>query len=728
MTNLTESSVFESGIYQIETDDPVLGGTPLITAGTPVTGHSNAQAQQLANRTKWLNDNKVGLSDLSDSTDPLKGSSLVGYKGRSLRSRLSDQIFVDDYSGSDLAKIQAAIDDAPVGSEVVFGNKEYDVGEADLTVTKERVTLNLRRATLTVRRIFLNGAGCGIVGDRARIFGILKIGKLSGDVAANSDTWNLEPGHEIVVGQYITSSYFPNGDKGAAGTLLDERLTVTSVVGNTITTAASVTGITPSGAYIGNFSFGDTVRMSGAGCFIKGVDFRRCTGYAFQAAGKGCVVEDVTIDEGGCDLATTASAGSVICKNVQFLKMYDAAKQAMAVTGAGQVFLKDCKIATGSNDAGIYIFGATTSGCKVTLEGTVVDGRNDPARLPAPYNGNMLFGVHLGMSSGAVVDSISIRQDCEFYGMRQGVVCRSAGDTTAFTINQIEICDSKIALSPIGDIRYVTSAMPAKISDCQIWQTPSPNYVQSILTSETMQTEFIRNKWLDITATILLRHCKIENCKFVNCTDVQIDQTAFGSDNWFEQSRVRGYPYFESGFPTRLIRSKVKHSLLTTASDLISSGVFSVDFNASIDFDLAGGTLSGVLYSDAGVGRYYLYLRALNSGSNLRGLYGDDWNIPLRSVIELMNNTTSQKWHYVNKSNRTTLAAAAPATSTSITVTNATGFAVGDRINILQDSGFVHSTTITSVSGTTIGLTNAVPTGASINNNVCAFLAAAPVS
>lgn len=51
MANLIESSVFEAGIYQLETTDPVLGG---------VSGIANLQGKQLANRTKWLKD-KVDL-------------------------------------------------------------------------------------------------------------------------------------------------------------------------------------------------------------------------------------------------------------------------------------------------------------------------------------------------------------------------------------------------------------------------------------------------------------------------------------------------------------------------------------------------------------------------------------------------------------------------------------------------------------------------------------------
>ncbi|MCA3456486.1 MAG: hypothetical protein IOC92_14625 [Rhodobacter sp.] len=52
MANLSENpAVFESGIYQIETTDPVLGGVPNVATGA---GMSNIPHLQLANRTAFL--------------------------------------------------------------------------------------------------------------------------------------------------------------------------------------------------------------------------------------------------------------------------------------------------------------------------------------------------------------------------------------------------------------------------------------------------------------------------------------------------------------------------------------------------------------------------------------------------------------------------------------------------------------------------------------------------
>lgn len=89
MTNLIESSTWESGIYQLETDDPTLGGQPGFNMGEPVTGHANAQALQLANRTSYLK-NRVDI-DLSNPADPTKGAAMVGYKGGTVRSALDSR-------------------------------------------------------------------------------------------------------------------------------------------------------------------------------------------------------------------------------------------------------------------------------------------------------------------------------------------------------------------------------------------------------------------------------------------------------------------------------------------------------------------------------------------------------------------------------------------------------------------------------------------------------------
>lgn len=80
MANLPESVIYPTGVFQLELDTPVIGGTPAFDGGgAPISGFSNAQAKQLADRTAFL---KAGLelvptkindaiTDLKAEIDPL---------------------------------------------------------------------------------------------------------------------------------------------------------------------------------------------------------------------------------------------------------------------------------------------------------------------------------------------------------------------------------------------------------------------------------------------------------------------------------------------------------------------------------------------------------------------------------------------------------------------------------------------------------------------------------
>lgn len=87
MANINETATYSPNIYQLDLNDPVLGGTPEFDmAGNPTTGYSNAPIKQLADRTAYLktqvdtafDDITTLEQDFANSTDPAKGAGLVG--------------------------------------------------------------------------------------------------------------------------------------------------------------------------------------------------------------------------------------------------------------------------------------------------------------------------------------------------------------------------------------------------------------------------------------------------------------------------------------------------------------------------------------------------------------------------------------------------------------------------------------------------------------------------
>lgn len=122
MTTLTETSVFESGIYQLETDDPVLGGAPAFYSGNPIAGHANAQAQQLANRTKFLKDKQ---DDLSNSTLADKGAGMVGFN--------SELDYPSNTVGAKLNALPAEVDAAGTAASTVSAHNADETAHPALS-------------------------------------------------------------------------------------------------------------------------------------------------------------------------------------------------------------------------------------------------------------------------------------------------------------------------------------------------------------------------------------------------------------------------------------------------------------------------------------------------------------------------------------------------------------------------------------------------------------------
>nr|WP_118813962.1 pyocin knob domain-containing protein [Neisseria lactamica] len=114
MANLNETAQWETGIYQLETSDPVMGGPD---------GIDNRQAKQLANRTLWLKNQTEALQTESEGKVSLTGDQTVnGQKTFTAAAQFQNGIHLSanqtHWNGGYKAYIGADNDNA----HIVFGD------------------------------------------------------------------------------------------------------------------------------------------------------------------------------------------------------------------------------------------------------------------------------------------------------------------------------------------------------------------------------------------------------------------------------------------------------------------------------------------------------------------------------------------------------------------------------------------------------------------------------
>lgn len=114
MANLNETAQWETGIYQLETSDPVMGGPD---------GIDNRQAKQLANRTLWLKNQTEALQTASEGKVSLSGDQTVnGQKTFTAQTQFKSGIHLSanptHWNGGYKAYIGADNDNA----HIVFGD------------------------------------------------------------------------------------------------------------------------------------------------------------------------------------------------------------------------------------------------------------------------------------------------------------------------------------------------------------------------------------------------------------------------------------------------------------------------------------------------------------------------------------------------------------------------------------------------------------------------------
>ena len=145
MANVTESAVWESGVYQIETTDPVLGGA---------NGIANAQAKQLANRTLYL-------KSRADQVDGAKGGHA------SLPARLdaidaANQALGPDMQNATVAALKFSLEQAAIANAGVRALREQAQQEGFFTIANRGVVSGcvVTKSTTAARNLHISTGVC----------------------------------------------------------------------------------------------------------------------------------------------------------------------------------------------------------------------------------------------------------------------------------------------------------------------------------------------------------------------------------------------------------------------------------------------------------------------------------------------------------------------------------------------------------------------------------------
>lgn len=145
MANVTENSQWESGIYRIETTDPVIGGE---------NGIANVQAKQLANRTKYL-------KERADQVDAAKGG--FGSLNERLNQISSDtQALGPDMQNMDQAVLAYALSMAGRAHDQVRAMSKSRIQEGEFTITNRGVVsgCTVSKSSTATRNLNLAAGTC----------------------------------------------------------------------------------------------------------------------------------------------------------------------------------------------------------------------------------------------------------------------------------------------------------------------------------------------------------------------------------------------------------------------------------------------------------------------------------------------------------------------------------------------------------------------------------------
>jgi hypothetical protein len=562
----------------------------------------------------------------------------------------------------------------------------------------------------------------------------------------------------LFIGQEITSSWGGGGGSGGSGPYplggpgISPKRKIANIVGNTVTLDSNMTAgdtLIP-GVIVGDFTFGIVLQCFKNNLIVKNGSFERISGFYYFSPngvvgipivpGGSIYFQNVNFNGNGADQFLLKHNQKLYLQNCTSVQQWDVAKSGVFFDDSASVYISNCDLRLGNFDSSFTMFagwdGAFTGG-EIKVSDSTISGKT---RFAAPIVGTMAnnclnaFELIYAGSFNRISVSNSRFADYDRYFISSTVLTKTvqtvlesllvdncridgsfsywlhSGSGNGVNCPSVLISNTEFyqrngyIFHQVTAISGASSVFTPFFSDCYFnWGGAMAGFTKFGSPASVADSRFNMNSIAYLHSQGL---AELDNCLFTNNPTINISPS-FDENFYGELSRIvidsPDFPQNPGAVFNILGGSSLSGAKVASARSIDGSVFYDV-FKANTDVRVRG------VFNRFGAATYRL--RA------------DDYYIPRGSNISDMNDGTIER---VTFNLATTLAAGASSGATSIVVTDATGVAAGDRVNILLDDVLVDTRVVDGsyVSGTTIPLTAATTGAAASGNKVNFFRVAA---
>jgi hypothetical protein len=734
--------------------------TPAVTytSASGNTPHANPIVLDSAGRVPsggevWLNSANLYKFILKTS-DEVQIASWDNISGVEQLSQLGASVvaYGADPTGTNdsYAAIQAAIDTG----EAVFFPKGTYLCHGNLVFSNDNQTILLQGSTVIFKNYTtLASYGISITGKNVVIDmggGVFSqavgYAKVAVDTTPGGSTIQVVDSSTLYDGQTLVSSWGemvsePSVYPIAGPTSPPNARRTISISGNTISLSYAMDGTSaylPADLVIGEWSYGSFASCSNYGSvtFMNG-KWERMIGYyyftpkSFSTTVGGEVVkfQNIEFASNGLDQFLFGEDQQIYFSYCKVNQQWDVAKSGIWYDNNAFVYIDNCDMALGNYDTSIAVQGERndlTDG-ELWISNSRITGQTKLSVPGGTQANNCLQAIEIragGQFKRFVIDS------SRFYSYtRHFLSATVTAMTKSLSIDLVSVTNCAID----GSCSYFIMNGAGKSFNISNYRVSNTSFYQS----NSFQF-FLAQATGGATANVIP---EFDGCYFkLNNTEARFECPAYVTNSTFSNT-----PYKHS-----LGYVEMDNCLFNGGSTITINPGYSQEFygqlgritiddpnfpaNPGAVFSALGGSsLSGaklasaksidgsVYYNIYKLGTNILASGEFNTANDTYFLRGDDYYLPIGSqIVDMYTGTTKRTTFFYTP----TLTVTAAAGATSITVSDTTGIAIGDKVNILLDNGLVDTLTVAGTwggVGLTVPLTSAVTSTATSGNPTCFF-------